>query len=248
VELNADQTAEKNSDNAQAIQMSQISLEQMAATLAHEVRNPLALVSANIDLLESTDHTDIKTRQGNYRIVRRELKKINELLLDFMQMARPAQLEPGGFSPQDVLLEMIDNLRATYAGKNLEFIMRCESACGAIAADEKKLRRAVMNLLKNAIEAVGEKGTVEIDVFTRDGYLTMEIKDNGVGINKEQLQKINEPFYTTKSGGKGLGLFIVRGVVAEHNGTFSLAERENGGCVATVRLPLERANEKSSSA
>lgn len=212
------------------------SIEQIAAGLAHEVKNPLSLVRANIDLLELTDSEDL--HKNNYMIMRREIEKINDLLLDFIQFAKPIEnnLEVMDIIP--VISELLDTVRLTYS-KKIQFSLDCEGLGEGLLVfgDTSKIRRVLLNIIKNAVEAVDENGMIKLYVKRNGKYVEIICKDNGKGFDSEQLKKMSEPFFTTKQGGSGLGLFISKAIIDEHKGIFNISGESGKGCTVTIKIP-----------
>jgi len=218
--------------------------EQIAASLAHEVKNPLSLVKANIDLLQLCDETN--QYETNYRIMRREIDRINNLLIDFIQIANPPTIGTAQVSINQLLNDLCDSFSNTYRNR-IHFCLDFNSNEFTATADEKKLRQVFYNVIKNGIESIEGKygsnctnGLIAIDATMLGDYIKIAISDNGGGITDETQEKINKPFYTTKQGGSGLGLFFCKSVVSRHNGTFEIANNagEAGGCTVTICIPI----------
>lgn len=219
------------------------SIEQIAASLAHEVKNPLSLVRANIDLLELTD-VEIKHKK-NYRIMRQEIEKINDLLLDFIQLTKPVERKFGDIHIISVILDIIDTVKVTYSEKVdfiLNFLCNIENDL-IVCGDEDQIRRVFLNIIKNAYEAIETKGIIKINISEESGFVKLVFEDNGKGMDKDELKKINTPFYTTKEGGSGLGLYISRSTVESHGGKFDITGESEKGCVVTIMLPVLEAGD-----
>lgn len=211
-------------------------MEEIAASLAHEVKNPLSLVKANLDLLELSDMQ--KSHAKSYKIMRREIERINDLLLDFIQFAKPADDYKTIFSLNAVLYDLIDSLILVHT--NIDFVFnRSSNFKFNLLGDEDKIRRVILNVLKNAAEAIegNEGGIINVNLAESDGFIVLTVSDNGKGITPEEQEKICSPFYTTKHGGSGLGLYISRSIVDEHGGNFEITGKEDGGCLVTIKLP-----------
>lgn len=219
-------------------------MEEIAAGLAHEVKNPLSLVKANLDLLELGDLQ--KRHEKNYKIMHREIERINNLLLDFIQFAKPMDDYKTVFSLNDVLYDLVDSLILTHT--DIEFIFPHNYRDFSVFGDEDKIRRVILNVLKNAVEAIsavdtadGEEGeisgVVEVKLSETDGFIVLEVLDNGKGITADEQKRVCNPFYTTKQDGSGLGLYLSRSIIEEHGGKFEIAGKEGGGCVVRIELP-----------
>ena len=224
--------------------------EQIAAGLAHEVRNPLSLVKASIELMELTETgEEIRRRYG---IMRRELDRANRALTELMQLAAPSAPPSAlplreAVSLNSVLYGLVDTMRLTY-GNDIDFALDSAAAHYIVYADADKLMGVFRNLLKNAAEAIREadikspglKGLVRLALYEENGFAVVTVTDNGIGLAEGGGALACEPHYTTKADGHGLGLFVSRTAVAEHGGTLTLSPAAGGGCIAEVRLPLER--------
>lgn len=220
------------------------SMEEIAAGLAHEVKNPLSLVKANLDLLELNDLQ--KRYEKNYKIMHREIERINDLLLDFIQFAKPTEDYKTVFSLNALLFDLIDSL--ILAHTNIDFISSFEEHECNLFGDEDKIRRVILNILKNAIEAIEGKdaGVIKISLSQNDKFIILSISDNGKGITSDEQKKICSPFYTTKSGGSGLGLYLSNSIIGEHGGKFEIEGKEGEGCLVTIKLPIEGQNQQLS--
>lgn len=225
----------------------ELSLEQVAATLAHEVKNPLSLVKANIDILEQNDAEERNSR--SYKIMRRELDKINELLLDFIQFAKPAGEGLSRLRLRELLEGLLEPLKISYRGK-IEFSLSAIEENIEVKADENKLKRVFGNMFKNAVEAIealapearerragGEYGFIEVTLDKKEGAAEITIEDNGRGMTAEEAAQASRPFFTTKRGGSGLGVYLSKSIVSEYGGELLINGREEGGCKVTVMLP-----------
>ena len=218
-----------------AIKQFSQSVEQMAAGLAHEVKNPLSLVRANIDLLEKYDNES--SHAGNYRIMRHEIDRINELLLDFIQFTKPLELGMKKLRPQELIYDVCSAFKESYAC-NFGFELNYQDEALYINGDESKLRRVFTNIIKNAVEAQREiTPEITVSLSTDNGFIKITVADNGPGMDEETLRNINDPFYTTKPGGSGLGLSIVGSIIDQHDGVFDIASKPGEGCTVTIMLP-----------
>lgn len=212
------------------------SMEQIAAGLAHEAKNPLALIRVNIDLLQDEDRESKHNK--NYSIVRRELDKINDLLLDFIQFAKPMDNLLENVDIMEIFEKLISDLKISYnKPMSISLTTSCMPEERFVICDKSKIERVFFNLIKNSVEAIDDNGKIKINVGVKSNYLKITIEDNGKGMTEEELEKISSPFYTTKKGGSGLGLFMSRTIIGEHNGLFEITGKENEGCKVLIMLP-----------
>ena len=238
------------------------SLGRLAAELAHEIKNPLVTIKTSFELLmENQDGAELD--RDFLSLAMSETDRINELIRRLLDLTRPAPPKLELCDINQVLDETSLILRTDMSDKNIEFLDRRGDDPIEIYADKDQLKQVFLNIGMNALEAMesGGKLTIECSVRTssnqviprlrqksshdssRDLYAVSDsavvrIADTGTGMPKDQLDKIFEPFYTTKSSGTGLGLSIVRNIVREHKGTITVDSREDFGTVFTMEFPL----------
>ena len=187
------------------------SLGEMSAGLAHEFKNAIATLQAYAQLLESTELLN-------------EVRNLSSMVTAFLNFARPQPLQMENVELGSLIEECASELK-------LNLILDLNES--VVRADERMLRQAVLNILRNAAEAVQEQGSVFVKVKDQ----TIEIRDTGNGIPADQLSKIFIPFFTTKPKGHGIGLALAHRIVIEHGGTLTAANSPEGGAVFTIRLP-----------
>jgi two-component system sensor histidine kinase PilS (NtrC family) len=212
----------------------------LAAGIAHEIRNPLAAISGSIELLNASMATDAARENKELMgIVLREVERLNGLITDLLEFARPRALETQRL---DVAATMAEMLRVFENDKRLggaAVELRAPEGAVEVDADPGQLRQVVWNLLRNAAEAApGQPITVEVRGDERFASLT--VRDRGPGIPAEHRARMFEPFFSTKDGGTGLGLATVHRIVEEHKGAVEIESPPGGGAAVTVRLPRAR--------
>ncbi len=210
-------------------------VEMMAATLAHEVKNPLSLIRANIDYIELCDKE--KKYINNYKIMRNELDRANEILYDFI-----AFMMPGAQKSEDVnICSIIDEVVSSYEttlNKPIKFVRQYPKNIPLIIGDRQRLRVVAANVIKNAVEA--QSTLINIKVSVKNNMLKLTVQDNGCGISQETLDKIKtDIFYTTKKYGSGLGVNICKKITKEHGGIYNIKPKSKGGCEVVIELPLK---------
>jgi len=211
---------------------------ELSALIAHELRNPLASLKASIEMLLekkiSGDHAD-----HLMEIALSEMDRLNDIVTDFLLYAKPQQLNKKTFDLHQSLRDIVTLLRSSEINnKNVKIL---ENLAGEllITADAGQLHQVFWNLGINAIDAIPNEGT--INIYTRKGSESVEIifKDSGVGINKEDIDKIFYPFFTTKEKGTGLGLSIAQRIIEDHGGKIIVESKGRGtGTTFRVILPL----------
>jgi len=213
-------------------------LGEMAAVLAHEIRNPLGSIRGTAEILKD-DYPPGNPKHEFIEIQIKETERLNRVVEDFLHMARPL---PSDFGPCTVQeeLETIASLVANDARtRKINLELRPAAALVIIKGDGEKLRQAFLNLIINALQATPSGGSVMISTkTTQDGQCEICFTDSGQGIDAAVLERIFEPFFTTKTEGTGLGLAITRKIIETHNGTLLVDSVVGRGTVVTVRLPL----------
>ncbi len=235
IAIRADVTARKLAEEKLHRQESLAKLGQMAAVVAHEVRNPLAGIKGAIQILISRRQKD----DGELPLMRDIVSRIDslsELINDLMVFARP---RPPRLSHFDLLLLLNDALavaRRDPAVQSLDVTIGGDAV--SITADAEMLRSAVLNLVLNSGQAMGGHGQLRLTVTGRPDQAVVAIRDTGPGIPQDIRDRVFDAFFTTKARGGGLGLAIARRTAELHGGSLELACPDDGGTLATLTLPL----------
>jgi len=210
-------------------------LGELSLAMAHEIRNPIGVINTASRLMESSQDPD--RRAELRRMIREESLRLDQLLNDFQQLARHRRPEFADIDP----LEPLDAaLQVQLAGRdNIEVVRAAGHHGRRVRADRELLRQAWINLVRNALDAMGEgPGRLVIRSSLDDNSLSVSLQDSGPGISQELMTRLFEPFFTTKDHGSGLGLTIAS-TLAEANGAYLelVPEVENGACIA-MRFPI----------
>jgi signal transduction histidine kinase len=217
------------------------SLGEMSAGLAHEFKNAIAALHGYAQFLQSIDH-DERGRAAAAALLQ-EVRNLSEMITAFLNFARPQALQLEDVSLDELIDECARELAPLFEERDVTLIVEGSSA--EIRADARMLRQALLNLLRNAAEAIDEtkadRRVVVSRAFETDqaGHKSavVSIRDTGDGIPAADLQRIFIPFFTTKSQGHGVGLALAHRVITEHGGTLTAANSSDGGAVFTIRLP-----------
>ena len=212
----------------------------LAAGVAHEIRNPLAAISGSVELLRGSQPIDGEGREL-MDIVTREADRLNRLITDLLDFARPRTPEK---TAVDVGLTLGEILRVVENDRRLNptanrFHLALPGALH-VEADPGQLRQVVLNLLFNAADATPGGEAIDLSASADGEQVRIEVRDRGPGIPTEVRPRIFEPFYTTKKGGTGLGLATVHRIIEEHHGSIEIADPPGGGTSFIVRLPRAR--------
>ena len=231
--IRSDITKRKAAEQQLADQAALAQLGQLAAVVAHEVRNPLAGVKGSLQVLRSRAATDPHDRHVIDAMIAR-LDVLNTKVEDILRFARPRTPALENVDLKPLLLDAIASARAASGDGCAEAIPPEHSA--AVRADREMLRAMLLNVILNACQS-GSTAPIEVSVAVVDGKCRIDIADRGAGIAAADVERVFEAFHTTKKSGTGLGLAIVRRFAGLQGGTIDLRPREGGGTIATVVLP-----------
>jgi two-component system sensor histidine kinase PilS (NtrC family) len=211
----------------------------MAASIAHEVRNPLASMSGSIQVLKKG--LDLEDEDHHLMdIVLKETERLNDLVSNFLDYARPPDPRFEDVDLRDVVGETIDLLSPAVEGKEISLETRLPDEKVILSVDVSQIRQVIMNLVRNSVEALGNSGNIVVSLAkgkTPEGDVTLlSVSDDGDGIPEEILPEIFEPFKTSKEGGTGLGLAIVYQLVQIHKGAIDVHSEAGRGTTMNVRL------------
>jgi signal transduction histidine kinase len=210
---------------------------QLAAGLAHELRNPLGSVAGAAGILQRNAHLEPK-HQECLEIIHKESQRLNRLLADFLDFARP---RPPKYQSIDIdsLLNSVIQLAAHGVDRNLIRLRKdTTSQLPPVEGDPELLKQMVLNLVINAIQAMPDGGEVVVSATLREGKMLIRVKDQGCGIAPDSRDKIFDPFFTTKEGGTGLGLPVAHQIVEHHRGILTAEANTSAGMTFSALLPL----------
>jgi two-component system, NtrC family, sensor histidine kinase PilS len=210
-------------------------LGRMSANIAHEIRNPLASLTGAIEVLASNG-TAGEVRQRLAQIILKESARLNEILRDFLEYARPAPLARSRTNVVEAIDEVLVLLDHRADAGTLKLVREFPPSLDWII-DPQQFRQAVWNLCLNAVQAMPDGGELRVTAETVGGRLEVRVTDTGEGIAKENLSHIFEPFFSTKSDGSGIGLALVHRVMQDHGGDVYVESTLGAGSVFTLTFP-----------
>lgn len=214
----------------------------MASAVAHEIRNPLNSISLNIDLLADILESP-ERREGRGRevisTVQREIDRLNEITEDYLQFGRMPKAVIGPCNVTAVVKETCDFMAGEFQEGHITVHIDSFDNGARVMSDEGQLRQALVNILRNSVEAMPEGGSISIRLSGAGDCVELAISDTGQGIPDAQMARLFEPFATTKRNGTGLGLAFVQQVITESGGKVRIESQEANG--TTVRITLARA-------
>jgi two-component system sporulation sensor kinase A len=214
---------------------------QLAAGVAHEIRNPLTALKGFTQLL----YQNTNTHQNYYEIMLTELERINYIVGEFMVLSKPQQWQQlNDHDLQKVLEGIIPIIESQAIIHSIEIQVEWQPKLPTVRCDANQIKQVFINLLKNSIEAMPDGGTITVrfeHVLKDEGdEVIVFIEDMGTGIPEEILSRLGEPFFTTKETGTGLGLMVCYKIIQAHGGTLTIDSKPESGTVVRISLPAER--------
>jgi len=215
-----------------------LAMQTMSAGLAHEVRNPLNAAKLQLELLERRLHrqADDPRLTEPTELAQKEIDRLTTLLNEFLVFARPPELHPQEHDVIAIVRQVVDLERIAVENRGATLDLAAEPAQLLAEVDAAKLHQLVLNLVRNAGEAVSAGGHVVVSVSVEDARCRIRVRDDGPGIPEHVRTRIYEPFFSTKEGGTGLGMSIVHSLVSLHGGSIDLATGP-GGTTFDVAIP-----------
>jgi signal transduction histidine kinase len=212
---------------------------ELAAGIAHEIRNPLGIITGSAETVRK--HTDRKIQNEMTGYILEESKRINGLINSFLDFARPKEPKLVRCNLNEILEKTL--LLISPQAKTLGVEIRKEilQTIHPVFIDPDQMRQAFTNLGVNALEAMPKGGILHVSALENTkSEVMLRFSDTGKGIPKEMQSKVFDPFFTTKEGGTGLGLSIVHRIITQHGGNISVEDKEGGGSIFTISLPLRK--------
>ncbi|AYA75716.1 PAS domain-containing sensor histidine kinase [Bacillus sp. Y1] len=226
---------EKNEQTDQLLQKSEklALLGQMAAGIAHEIRNPLTSIRGFVQLFKGDQDQNVY-----YDIVLSELDRINGIVGEFLFLSKPTTTAMQERDVKKLINDVVPLIQTQTILSNIQIGMEYESNLPYVYCDENQLKQVFLNILKNATEAMPNGGTIDLKVKKGKAKgVLIQIADQGVGIPKERIPKLGEPFYTTKEKGTGLGLMTCYKIIENHKGQLQIESEVNKGTTVQIILP-----------
>jgi PAS domain S-box-containing protein len=206
---------------------------QLAAGIAHEIRNPLTAIKGFLHLIQSGHQKDVYIQ-----IMSEELSRIELILSELLMLAKPQEVNFKPVKIELLLADVISILDTQAILKNVEISFTVFASNLVINCDSNQFKQVFINLIKNAIEAIPNGGRIELGLEREKDFVVIYVKDNGQGIPEEKLQKLGQPFYSTKENGTGLGLMVSYNIIQNHQGFIDVYSKLNEGTTFTIKLPM----------
>ncbi len=238
--IHSDITERKRAETLLREQTTLARLGEMAAVVAHEVKNPLAGIRGALQIIGSRMPADNRDR-SILKDIQERLDALNELLEDLLLFARPKEPKAGPAPVMPLIDTTVGLLKRDQGMAGIDVSVRGDNP--TVLVDAEQLRRVFLNLLINAGQAMEGRGSIQITVAATDGRCEIAVRDEGPGIPPDVLERVFEPFFTTKHRGTGLGLPTARRIVERHGGTLEVSAPPSGGTLVVVSLPLPQIQE-----
>lgn len=234
---------EREARNEKATRLAYIGT--LASGLAHEIRSPLSAMKLNLDLLREDMNAVEAARRGDFEtrlmLISREVDGLQELLTEFLAFAKPPAMELLPTDMNRLLEDVVQFVAPSCEKRQIRIERDFQKHLYPIPLDQHQFGRGViLNLLTNAMEQIGEHGTILMRTRETHDFVEVSVEDNGGGVSAANEARIFEIFFSTKEHGTGLGLAIARRIVQEHGGELSLENHPQRGAAFIVRLPKSK--------
>lgn len=223
------------------------SMTTMAAGVAHEIKNPLASISIYLQLLQRMwDKKESVTREEASKclnVISEEVERINAIAVDFLYAVKPLKVSLKSCSMNDIARKTIDLVQEELKDKGVSLNVHLASSLPKVFADSARIEQSILNLINNAVQAMDgcEKKILTLCTFIESDMVKLSVSDTGCGMTDDQMSKVFEPYYTTKSTGTGLGLTVLYKIIKQHGGDVSVRSAVGKGSEFTLQIPVPQA-------
>jgi len=210
----------------------------IAASIAHEIRNPLGNVSMAVQQLRDAFTGDSPWAK-HIEVIIRNTERINFLITELLNCARPPKLNIQPHDIHTILESALGSIKTKIVSQQIEVSKGFNSQMSMINVDKEQVARVFTNVMLNAVEAMPGGGKMIITTEIEEDFLVVKIRDTGEGMPEEDIMRIFDPFFSTKPSGVGLGLSTTYGIVVSHGGTIGVESERNGGTLFAISLPIK---------
>jgi signal transduction histidine kinase len=211
-------------------------LGRFASSVAHELRNPLTGIATGVQYL-SRGFPEGDDRHESVAFILREVVRLNQIVQDLFTASRPRDLRLEPVSIRDVAERALRGLNPTPQDAGVTIVLEGADDWPGIVADADQLLQVFLNLIQNAVQATEAGGRIVVRAKPDGPGVAIEVEDTGAGIRPEDLQRVFDPFFTTRARGTGLGLFVTHSIVQRHRGSIEALSELGKGTLFRVRLP-----------
>lgn len=210
-------------------------VRQLAAGIAHEIRNPLTSVKGFVQLMKTRNQVN----SAYLEVMDTELERIQQIISDFLLMANPAKSPYPLIDIHGILAEICMRLNVAAAERQIQLTIQAHHGPLIVRGDQEQLMQAFMHIVQNGLDAIAEDGQLAIYAERKAGQVVIRIEDNGRGISSDRLARLGEPYFVSHEKGSGFGLMVSFTIIEAHSGTVRINSLLNKGTVVEVSLPLE---------
>jgi len=213
-------------------------LGEVSSKVAHEIRNPLSTMGGFARLIDKQS-TSAENKQYA-KIIYGEAERLENILAEILDYVKKPDLDRDPFNVNDLIISSLDMVKTKKRSRNITIDLELDSKITTILLNGNQIKQIFINLIQNAMDAMGRSGVLTIKTSMERFYVVISISDTGVGIPEEHLEKLFNAFFTTKSSGVGLGLSISKDIIARHNGRIDVESKAGEGTTFIIRLPKEK--------
>ena len=216
----------------------------LAASVAHEIGNPLNSMKIHLELIRrklaklDVPAENTKALKNSVAVCLEEISRLDDILKNFLGAIRPQKPDLVKTNLVEVVIDVLGVQKIELENRNIRCSMiQASKELPIVLGDEPQLKQLVFNVTKNAMEAMQDGGSIAIELTCDDEFVYLRVKDSGCGINRDDISKIYEPFFTTKNNGHGLGMMIVMRIMREHGGQVGIDSTPGAGTTVTLQFP-----------
>ena len=226
------------------------SIMDLAAGVAHELGNPLNSINIHLQLLQralARDDIDEKTRSKANKSLQsciKEVRRLDGIIVHFLKAIRPTLPDFKELNILNTIQEILHLKEKELSSKKINIKLDTQSKEPIIEGDTEQIKQVFFNVIGNALDAVSENSEIHIIISWEDNYITVQIIDHGVGIKKENVSKVFEPYFTTKKKGNGIGMMIVHRIMRNHGGEVGIDSKFGSGTIVTLKFPRNGTNNR----
>lgn len=235
IKFNLEEQKKKSKEEAKLKRFAD--LGDMAAVIAHETRNPLHSIGIAVSYLKKMFQGELGTEF--LTIIEEETEKLNKLISLFIEFSVPPTLNIQPLDLNSLVQRTVDDFSHRMNKSGVELKINLAEELPMVPCDKQRIRESIENLLKNALEAIQDKGRISVSTRLYNEHVAISVKDNGIGIPEDKKEDVFTPFYTTKVHGPGFGLSILDRTAKEHNGSVEFCSHEGVGSIFSLFLPFD---------